>query len=110
METIDISTLDKAEVLSALYNASRQQGMGFLHSRGAAGMTKEQAQEEIDALRADNRPLDFDYLHGRVMKVDITGDAFRPWCFDRNNGDGAAALAIDAIRRVTTKAPKTAIA
>jgi hypothetical protein len=57
METIDISKLDKAEVLAALYNNSRQQGMGFMHSRGAAGMTKEEAAEEEDEEARRERKL-----------------------------------------------------
>jgi hypothetical protein len=42
-EPINIAGLDKAEVLAALYNSSRQLGMGFMHIRGAEGMTVEEA-------------------------------------------------------------------
>lgn len=36
----------------------------------------------------------FDYLKGRVMKVDLCGNEFDPWLYDRDNGRGAAARAI----------------
>ena len=42
---IDISKLDKPEVLAALYNNSKQQGMGFLNPRGRELLTKEQAAD-----------------------------------------------------------------
>lgn len=79
---IDISKLDKAHVLVALFNASKQQGMGFLNRDGARPLTKEEAAEAIK-----EQPY-FDYFRGRVMKVDLKGD----------NGQGAAARAIDKIR------------
>ncbi len=40
----------------------------------------------------------FDYVKGRVMKVHISGDELYPGLYDRDNGEGAAAAAIDAIR------------
>ena len=83
--TIDISGMDKAEVLQKLHAASFQQGMGVLHKDG---LTYEQAQELI---KQDPR---FDYLHGRVMKVDLSGDTLDPRLYDRDNGEGAAARAL----------------
>ncbi len=87
MSTINISTLNHAAVLAALYNASKQQGMGFLHARGAQPMTQEQAEAE---LKVTNR---FDYLHGRVMKITIE-DELRTGVYDHNNGVGAAKAAL----------------
>ena len=95
---INIKGLDKAEVLAALYNATHQQGMGFLHERGARPMTVQDAREEL----AQNPHMCFDYLHGRVMKVNISGDEFDPWGFDRDNYDGAAEEAIAPLREQTT--------
>lgn len=98
METqaIDISKLDKAEVLAALYNNSKQQGMGFIHARGASGMTIEQAHAELEESKK-YRFGSFDYLHGRVMKVNISGDTLDPWGYDRDNGAGAAARALEPL-------------
>jgi len=93
METqpIDISKLDKAEVLAALYNNSRRQGMGFLNARGREPLTKEQAAELL------KETTYFDYLAGRVMKVELKGDTLDPWLYDRDNGAGAAARALEPL-------------
>ena len=38
----------------------------------------------------------FDYLKGRVMKVDLSeDDGFEEWLYDRDNGEGAAQSALD---------------
>lgn len=87
---INIKGLDKAAVLAALYNNSRQQGMGFLHQRGAEAMSVEQAREELK--RAGDRPY-FDYLHGRVLKVYLEDDLDER-LYDRDNGGGAAYRAL----------------
>lgn len=89
--TIDISSLDKAAVLAALYNNSRQQGMGFLHARGREPMTIEQAREELRESEY------FDYLHGRVMKISLKDNDLRVGLYDRDNGEGAAALALQPL-------------
>ncbi len=94
-ETIDISGLNKAAVLAALFNHSKQQGLGFLHKRGALGMTEEQADEELK----QSPRASFDYLHGRVMKVHLDSDKLDPRLYDRDNGHGAAARAIATIRK-----------
>lgn len=81
----------KAEVLAALYNASHPQGLGFLHFSPPYPMSIEQAE----ALLA--KGAYFDYLQGRVMKVDLSGDELDPRLYDRDNGAGAAQRAIDSI-------------
>jgi hypothetical protein len=93
-DTIDISKLDKAEVLAALYNNSRQQGMGFLNSRGREPLTKEEAAELL------KEGTYFDYLAGRVMKVDLKGDTLDTYGYDRDNGRGAAARALESLQPV----------
>jgi hypothetical protein len=88
---IDISKLDKAEVLAALYNNSKQQGLGFLDVSGKSPMTKEDAQNLL------SQQDYFDYLRGRVMKVDLKGDSFSPHLYDRDNGTGAAERALQPL-------------
>ena len=90
---IDISGLDKAAVLAALYNNSRPQGMGLLHF-DPTPMSVEAAREILDI----DRPPYFDYLHGRVMKVDLDSDELDPWGYDRDLGEGAAKKVIDSLR------------
>lgn len=98
-DTIDISKLDKAEVLAALYNASKQHGMGFLHARGRDAMTTEQAKEELAA----NPRGKFDYLHGRAMKIYLAEDNLEVWIYDRDNGKGAAQRALQPLIDAASK-------
>lgn len=90
--SVDISGLNRADVLCALYNASRPQGMGFMH------YTPQEMQcEEAEQLLSQTKY--FDYLKGRVMKVDLSSDTeFREALYDRDNGQGAAQRVIDSLR------------
>jgi len=99
-DTISLKGLNKAAVLAVLYNNSRVQGLGILQARDGK-MTVEDAQKLIDQCDArgfGKRQIYFDYLHGKVMKVNLTTDELDPWLYDRDNGPGAAARAIDSIR------------
>lgn len=90
---VDIKGLNKAEVLAALYNNSKPQGLGFLHF-DAKDMTVAEAEEIL------KQTTDFDYLKGRVMKVNLSSDdGFKEWLYDRDNGNGAAERAIAELRR-----------
>jgi hypothetical protein len=90
-EAIDISNLNKAQVLASLYNNSQPLGLGFLQAT-SGDMTTDEAQAHID--KGD---LYFDYLNGRVMKVDLEGDSLETWLYDRDNGEGAASRAIASL-------------
>ena len=96
MEEIDITGLDKRKVLMALYADARVQGMGIFQAR-SGGMTIAEAGELL-APREHGEPPYFDYVHGRVLKVNLAGDKFSPRLYDRDNGHGAAQRAVDAIR------------
>ena len=75
--------LSKAEVLCALYNNAKQQGIGLFQRSDL--MTLGQAEKLI------GQTTNFDYLYGRVLKVDLLGDkGFEEWLYDRDNGKGAA--------------------
>jgi hypothetical protein len=91
---MNISDLNKAEVLAALYNNARQQGMGFLNPRGGSGMSADEAQKLLD--EAGPCPY-FDYLHGRVMKVAIE-DELETRLYNRDNGHEAAERVIADLR------------
>jgi hypothetical protein len=69
---------DKSVVLAKLYNASKVQGMGILQS-DPSPMTAAYAQ----ALLNEGNQY-FDYLHGKVMKVDLSKDEFCPRLYDRD--------------------------
>ena len=86
---IDISCMRKAAVLAKLYNNARPLGMGFLHYTPG-----DMSIEEADAILDQTRMLYFDYLKGRVLKVNLAPDLLRTDLYDRDNGPGAAARAL----------------
>lgn len=88
---IQIGNLHKGEVLAALYNASKPKGRGFTQS-DSIPMTK----DEADTILCYTR--DFEYIKGKVMKVNLSGNSFDPCLYDRDNGEGAAERAISQIR------------
>ena len=88
MRNIDISDMSKAEVLASLFNGSKTQGLGVLQNH-AGGMSVEEAQDLLDGGETY-----FDYVRGRVMKVDLKSDELDPFLYDRDNGHGAAAEAL----------------
>lgn len=101
MSYVSIAGLDKAEVLAALFNGSRQLGMGFLHSEGRALMSIADAREVLKSGQ------DFDYLRGRVMKIGMGEEPMYVGLYDRDNGPGAAERIINGLRRSPeTEAPR----
>ncbi|HVF69887.1 MAG TPA: hypothetical protein VNA13_04975 [Xanthomonadales bacterium] len=91
MTTIDLSEFDKAAVLAVLYNASKPQGMGFMQY-DPTPMSVEEARSLLE------QTTYFDYLKGRVMKIDLSGDTLDTWGYDRDNGENAASRVIDTLR------------
>lgn len=93
MSMVSTKGLTPAAVLAALYNASKPQGMGFLQYNPTP-MSEQEAAGLLEKTRY------FDYLMGRVMKVSIpeAGGDLEPRLYDRDNGDGAAHRAIEALR------------
>jgi hypothetical protein len=86
--------MSRAECLSRLYNKAQCQGMGFLHF-DPKPMTLKEA-EEIIKYREDNKMgFYFDYLKGRVMKVDLRdGGIVSLVLYDRDNGPDAGVEAL----------------
>ncbi|MCX6709881.1 MAG: hypothetical protein NTV63_02925 [Candidatus Woesearchaeota archaeon] len=100
---INIKDINKADVLAVLYNASKPQGMGFMQY-DPKPMKREEAQKMIDAGYTY-----FDYLKGRVMKIDISGDELNPGLYDRDNGQGAAEKAISVLYKTKQTNPQEVI-
>lgn len=82
---INLKNMNKAEVLAKLYNASKPLGMGIFQFENR-DMSIDEAQSYLDAGHTY-----FDYLKGRVMKIDLSGEELDPRLYDRDNGRGAAA-------------------
>jgi hypothetical protein len=89
---MNIKGINKAKVLAALYNNSKPQGMGFLHYD-----SKPMTEEEAEALL--KQTTYFDYLKGRVMKIDLSGDELQTRLYNRDNGEGAAERVISDIAK-----------
>ena len=91
-DDVDISGLDKAEVLAALANATRNP-MPFPRD----AMTVAEAREVIAS-----EGLRIDYVcHNRAIKANLAGASFNRLAFDRDSGQGAAEDAIRRLRRMT---------
>lgn len=84
---IDITDIAKPEVLAALYNAAGPRGMGALAFR-SGGMCPSEAAGLFESHTY------FDYVRGRPLKVDLSGDFLDPYLYDRDHGPGAAARAL----------------
>ncbi len=91
MNTVSIKGLDKAVVFAALYNRAKAQGMGFTQY-DPEPMAAEQAQENIGEFGY------FDYVLGRVMKIDLSGDEVSTGGYNRDNGQGAVEEIIAELR------------
>ena len=89
---VDIKGLDKARVLKALYDHSHVQGSGFLQAVPDGVVTVEHCEMLLGSQTY------FDYLHGRVLKVELSGDEFDERLYDRDCGEGAAQRAVDSIK------------
>lgn len=89
---IDTRGLRKSAVLAALYNASKPQGLGFLEF-DPVPMSEGEAEKLL------KYGTYFDYLKGRVMKVDLKNDdEFDERLYDRDNGIGMAQRVISHVR------------
>ena len=99
---VDIKGLDKARVLKALYDHSHVQGSGLLQAVPDGVVTVEYCA----GLLAKHSY--FDYLHGRVLKVDLSGDEFDERLYDRDCGEGAAQRAVDSVRAEKESGKNTA--
>lgn len=89
---VDIKGMSKAKVLKALYENSHLQGLGFFQAVPDGTVTVEHCEE---LLKKNTR---FDYLYGKVLKVDLSGDVFNEYLYDRDCGEGAAQRAVDSIK------------
>jgi hypothetical protein len=112
---IDVKGIETARLFQELYEHSKPIGMGRLQYvpgpmpieqarefiKVASEMKKEARElikQQDEATKNPRVRIYFDYVFGRVMKVDIGGDEINPALYDRDNGEGAAAAAVAAAR------------
>jgi hypothetical protein len=94
---IGIKDADKAEVLMHLYNYADMSGANPNPivqdlQRALPRMSLEHAR----AIRPDH-PQGFDYIGAKSVKVNLSGDEFDAWMYDRDNGEGAARRALQGV-------------
>lgn len=90
--TVSIAGLDKTALLQALYERARPQGMGILRY----DFEERPLSPEVAAAALAGGYID--YLGGRSLKVDLSGDEVDPWLYDRDNGAGALAEVVQRLR------------
>lgn len=81
---------DKAKVLASLYNNAKPLGLG-IRQYDPKPMTEEEASELL------KEQTYFDYLKGRIMKVDLSGDSLETYLYNRDNGEGSAEAILTSI-------------
>lgn len=89
---IDVSKLDRAEMIQALYNATS----GVIGLPVSKPMTLDEAKEVFKSYTdgEQGKRWYIDYLRGRSMKIHFGKDILDTRLFDRDNGQGAAAAAL----------------
>ena len=95
---INIEGLSKIKVLQVLFNKSKVQGFNAQLGLNPPDLTVSEARRML--VQHESRgEIYFDYLNGKVMKVNLTSDVeFDPAMYDRDNGEGAAIRAVDTLR------------
>ena len=94
---IDITGIDKAELLVALYHGTHPLGMGVLHDNPEFGI------DDAKAALASEPSGRLDYVSGRPIKVNISGNSFDPALYDRDAGEGAAQRIVDMLNKPVKK-------
>jgi hypothetical protein len=87
MTVINITGLDKVEVLRALYNCARPTDLSSF-KRTERVLTRDEAEwiwQQFERLGCY-----FRYVRGRVLNVRLRGDALSVGLYERDNGKGAA--------------------
>lgn len=87
LNKIDISKLDKAKVLQVLYKRASHQGFGYVVDT-VDSLSYEQAQKLLKFTTK------FEYLGGRLLKIDLAENTLDTFFYNQSNGAEAAEKAI----------------
>jgi hypothetical protein len=95
---VSFAGIDPAELVHALYLATRPLGMGHLHDK--PNLTVDEVRAVISKCE-DNGLVYFDYLFGRPLKLtlELKEERFRHRLYDRDAGAGCAQEVVDDLRR-----------
>lgn len=95
MTTIDISALEPAWVLKALYDAARPAALHGGYPRG--DMSLEDAEQLVEESNY------FSFVNGRALHIDITPTLLEVGKYDAANGRGCALDALEPLLAATAK-------
>ncbi|KAL6232430.1 hypothetical protein BDW75DRAFT_242958 [Aspergillus navahoensis] len=88
-----IGDLNKEDLIAALWSRSKPAAFFAMSGLPAPPFNKEDALRQAEQLN-----WCFDYLQGRVIKSDLSGEEADPWGYDRDNGAGAFREAVEGVR------------
>lgn len=93
---IDITGLNRVDVLMALANGTSPRGLGML----APPPSRKDAEGLLNAATNADGSAYVDYFAGRPLKVEFVGDTIRDErLYDRDAYEGACAAAVDSLRK-----------
>lgn len=92
---VDITGLNKEDVLRVLYNAAKPLNNLLAITMGREVMMPYTAKNII---RSKGNYLYFDYIYMRPMKIDITTNSVDTSLYNRDNGANAAENAVNQLR------------
>jgi hypothetical protein len=102
---VNTAGMDEVAVFTALYNAAKPQGRGFLHD-DVQDITNEQGRALMQAQYAsaeESQRNRFDYVNGRLMKIsraDMEKGYIDVTTYDQYNGEGTAQRALEHLPRI----------
>ena len=94
MAIIDITGLDKAELLARLYNAAKHIDM-----EGDQEVSPNYYMQLDVAKELLAKQTSFGDLKERMINMDFSGDTIRTDLYNRDNGKDAAEAVVDALRK-----------
>ena len=96
LRAMDISGLDKKEVLKALYSAAKNPE---ILDRLKVNDPRFSTLSDDEATKICSKKfIDIDYLNGKSMKINLSGNEVDTFLYNRENGDSAAENAIQSLR------------
>ena len=87
---LDISSEDKADLLSKLYDHADKEPENYEKRRCGINPSEHLTAEELKEIISGNEKLNFKFVYGRALNIDISGDTadFGPY-FHVNKGPNA---------------------
>ena len=99
MITIEVKGLDAAELIAALYNATKSIGKAQARDLGR-DITAAEVSKDLPEHTDPDGVVRFDYYHGRALKIGIVdGELLGSVLYDQDAGKGTCAKVIAAVQK-----------